>query len=480
MAQNCAGATLAAYVPDTNKPWNKLRVEHVYKRLGFGASFAEVQAGLLLTPSQLVDNLFNDAQAAPLPTPPTWYNWNINNYSNYVNERNDQYIEWYVQWIKDMLTTSVREKFALFWHNHFVTKIVDYRCPSYMYEYHKLLQQSAFGNFKSFVKDMGKSSAMLFFLDGRLNKKNRPNENYARELLELFTMGVNNGYTQQDITETAKALTGFTNVSVECGTVNFDPNQFDSSIKTIFGQTGNFDYDTLHDLIFQERATEISQYIASKVYTHFVHAIPNQLIIDELALTFKNSNFEIEPMLLQLFKSEHFFEDDVMSVVVKSPVEYLLMMVKEGNLPYDNAILEAVSYLTVDMGQQLFNPIDVSGWNGNRAWINGTSITKRWDVLSQYLDYVVGVLDKEKFRELAIDVSNNSNNVADVAKKITDHFIPKGLDTAGYNEATIALKYQVPQNYFDLNLWDLSFQYAPEQVWNLLKWVLRRPEYQLM
>ena len=482
MSQNCAGGTLAVFTPNANKPWNATRVAHLYKRFGFGANYNEIQAGLQLTPSQLLDQLITDAKNAPLPTPPTWHNWNVSNYADINTQRIDQYKEWYFQWLNDMLTTSAREKMALFWHNHFVTRFLEYLCPSYLYEYHKLLHAHAFGNFKTFLKEMAKTPAMLMFLDGRLNTRNKPNENYARELFELFTLGANNGYTEDDITEAARALTGYTSRAVDCGAFSFNALQFDNTPKTVFGQTANFNFDSLHDLIFQERAVECSEYIASKIYAHFVHHIPNPAIIDGLAQTFRNNNFEIEPMIRQLFSSDHFYEDEVMSVNIKSPVECLLMLPKEGNLPYDDNIIQLAGYLTVNMGQQLFNPIDVSGWNGNRTWINATAITTRWDALSIYLDYVVGVLDKEKFRQLAIDVSGNSNNVAVVARKITDHFIPKGLENAAdYDAATTALKFQVPQNYFDIpGLWNLNFQYAPEQVWNLLKWVIRRPEFQLM
>ncbi len=481
MAENCANGTLASYVPDVNKPWNSLRVAHVYKRLAFGASYSEIQAGLQLTPGQLVDNLFNAAKTAPLPAAPAWYNWGYSNYGDFPAEIVQQYQEWYLQWVNDMLITGTREKFALFWHNHFVTRFVDYQCPSYLYEYHKLLQQHSFGNFKTFLKAMGKTPAMLSFLDGRLNYKDFPNENYARELLELFTLGVNNGYTQQDITEAARALTGWVSFSDECGPITFNAGQFDNGTKTIFGQPGNFDFDGMHDLIFQQRATEVSQFICKKIYTHFVHPIPNQQIIDGMAQTFRNSNFEIEPVFLELFKSEHFYEDDAISVQIKSPVDLLVSTIKESNFSFDTLVIQLVSFLTLDMGQQLFNPIDVSGWNGNRTWINSTAITKRWDMLSQYFGYALTKLDKEKMRQLAIDVSGNSNDVALVAKKITDHFIPKGLEnTDAYNQATIALKASVPQNYFDLGLWNLSFQYVPEQVYNLMLWIIRRPEYQMM
>lgn len=486
MPQNCAGGTLAPYVPNSNKPWNANRVSHLYKRLGFGASYSEIQAGLQLTPQQLVVNLINSGKNAPLLPPPVWHNYTIVNYPgpNPTDQKIEHYKELYFSWLNEMLQTGVREKFALFWHNHFVTQYSEYNCPSYLYEYHKLLQQYAFGNFKDFTKAMGKSPAMLVFLNGNVSTKNRPNKNYARELFELFTLGVNVGYTQQDIDEAARALTGYTDVTIECGAINFKPSDFDNTTKTVLGATGNFDFDSLHDLVFQQRPVEVSQFIAKKIYTHFVHHIPNQDIIDGMAETFRNNNFEIEPMLIELFSSDHFFEADAISVQIKSPAEYLIGLIKEGDLPYNSLIIEAVGYLTIDMGQQFFQPIDVSGWNGNRSWINGTTITKRWYALSQFLDYVVGVLDKEKLRELAINTSGNSNNIALVAKSITDHFIPKGLENAAaYNEATAALKHLVPQNYFDLGLWDLQFQFqnygVPEQVWNLMKWIIRRPEFQL-
>lgn len=481
MAQNCAGGTLAAYVPNTSKPWNSLRVAHVYRRLAFGASYSEIQAGLQLTPSQLIDNLINAALNAPLPAAPSWYNWSYSSYGNFTTEIAQQFQEWYLVWLNEMLVTGTREKFALFWHNHFVTRFLNYQCPSYMYEYHKLLQQNAFGNFKTFLKAIGKTPAMLSFLDGRFNYKIFPNENYARELLELFTLGANNGYTQQDITEAARALTGWVQFTDECGAITFNASQFDNGSKTIFGQQGNYDFDGMHDLIFQQRATEVSQHICTKIYTNFVHPIPNQQIIDGMALTFQNNGFEIAPVLLELFKSEHFYEDDAISVQIKSPVDILISTIKESDFGFDNTVMQIAGLLTVDMGQQLFNPIDVSGWNGNRSWINSTAITKRWDMLSKYFAYVIATLDKQKMRQLAIDVSGNSSDVAVVAKKITDHFIPKGLENASdYTQATTALKASVPQNYFDLGLWNLQFQYVPEQVYNLMLWIIRRPEYQLM
>jgi uncharacterized protein (DUF1800 family) len=180
------------------------------------------------------------------------------------------------------------EKLALFWHNHFVTRNEDYGCPSYLYQYHKLLQQYALGNFKTFVKEIGKTPAMLVFLNGVQNTRFNPNENYARELYELFTLGRDNGYTQQDIVQTAKALTGWNSLENNqyCGRINFFPALHDPAQKTIFGKTNTYNYDTLHDLLFAERAVQISEYICGKLYRYFVSPQVDEVIVSELATIF--------------------------------------------------------------------------------------------------------------------------------------------------------------------------------------------------
>ena len=140
-----------------------------------------------------------------------------------------------------------------------------------MYEYHHLLQKHALGNFKEFVKEMGLTPAMLVFLDGFQNTRFQPNENFARELYELFTLGVDNGYTQSDIVETAKAVSGWNGLDINnlCGTVDFIPSFWDPAKKTIFGKTGNWTYNDVIDLLFTERPVQISEYICRKLYKHF-------------------------------------------------------------------------------------------------------------------------------------------------------------------------------------------------------------------
>lgn len=185
----------------------------------------------------MVDSLINQAIALPLPPEPEWAYWDVTRYT--VREvAVEQIYGWMRQWFLSMINNGAREKWALFWHNHFVTRLEVYGCPSYMYQYHKLLQQYAFGNFKTFVKEIGKTPAMLAFLNGVQNTRFQPNENYARELYELFTLGRDNGYTQMDVVETARALTGFNSLENNqyCGKINFVPALFDNGAKTILGK----------------------------------------------------------------------------------------------------------------------------------------------------------------------------------------------------------------------------------------------------
>ena len=206
---NCATGTLVPYADNAAAPWNRARVQHLFRRLGYGATQGTIAAAEQLTPDALVDQLIDDALNASNLPEPTWSNWTIDDYSDFGAESSVQLIEYANDWIGTMLDNGAKERITLFWHNHFVTRFEDYFCPSWMYTYHQLLQTHALGNFREFVYEMGKTPAMLVFLNGVQNNRFEPNENYARELFELFTLGQDNGYTQQDIVETARALTGW-------------------------------------------------------------------------------------------------------------------------------------------------------------------------------------------------------------------------------------------------------------------------------
>lgn len=476
---SCATGTLAPYQPSGAAPWDKKRAQHLYRRMGFGGTPAEIDAALSQEPGALVDALIDEALALPLSPEPEWAYWTVDDYQNFEEEVQQQYVAWIIQWVNDMLSNGFREKLALFWSNHFVTKYEAYLCASHLYQYHKLLQQNALGNFRDFVYEIGKTPAMLIFLNNVQNTVFEPNENYARELYELFTLGRDNGYSQVDIQETARALTGWNNPLPYCGPVSFVPFLHDTGVKTIFGQTGNWGYDELHDILFEQRSQQVATHICTKIYATFVHPQVDDEIVAGLAQTFIDNNFELAPVFRQLFKSEHFFDEYVIGTQVKSPMEHFLSFVREGDFLYNDDVVQVVAYLAYDLGQQLFSPTDVSGWPGNRSWVDSTTMTGRWQGMDYYLFFLFGNAP-ESLRQLAKNLSGNSSDPALVTQSLVDHFIPTGLDTPeAYERATAALKWEVPQNYYDTGDWNLEWDTVPAQVVFLLRHIARLPEFQL-
>ena len=486
----CAVESLNKYIPSIEQPWNDQRIKHLYRRLSYGAALSDIVTAKNKTPEQLVDELIDGAMTVPFPDKPIWATWDFRDFeANAANDEeqdilvNEAVYDWLKTWITDMRQHDTRGKLVLFWHNHFVTQLETYYFPRFLYDYHQLLQTMAFGNFKDFVHEMGKNTAMLLFLNGVESTKYEPNENYARELYELFALGRDNGYTQQDIEETARALTGWNHIEYWGSPVEFVEEYSDKGEKTIFGQTGNWGYDDVTDILFRERKDQIAQFICQKIYTAFVNPQPNEVIINQLAETFKTNDWEIAPVLKQLFKSEHFFDEKNIGVQVKSPYELFLNFFKEVNFDLiDDERLESLNYFTGMLGQELATPIDVAGWRGNRTWIDTARITGRWRTLG-WTVYAVMDQQPEKLTNLAIGLtgSASTNDPALVTQKIVDYFLPNELHTPEiYERATEVFKVDIPSNYFDDGSWNLNWDTIPWQMTSLLQYLIKIPEFQLL
>ena len=476
----CETGGIEVYVPTVDNPWTKEKVTHIYRRLGFGANIATVESGLLLSPEELVDSLMDEAIAMPLREEPEWAFWNFDDYTNFADEAPLQKDFLYKGFMTDMIDNGFRDKLTLFWSNHFVTELEVYNCPSYMWQYYTLLQQNVLGNFKTFVELVGLTPAMLVYLNGGENTAAEPNENYGRELYELFTLGEDNGYTQEDIVDTARALSGYVNITAYCGTITFDDAQHDNDDKTIFGQTGNWGYQDVMDILFEQRSDEIAGHICSKLYHFFVSHEVDQSIIDEMKITFLANDFEIEPVLRQLFKSEHFFDDDMIGVQVKSPMDLAISFVNQTEFTLNDEAMIGLAYLSSILGQVLFSPVDVAGWQGNHDWINASTLTGRWLTI----DFYVFAIFEDFPDDLQVLIENivgeESNDPAFVTQKIIDYFIPNGLQTVdAYIEATDVFKWEVPQNYYDEGLWDLNWTTIPAQMGVLLSHIAKIPAFQL-
>lgn len=478
---NCATGTIAPYVPNTDNPWNRERASHLYRRLGFGATPQQLEDALAMNPLDIVDAMIDQAKNAPPIPEPEWAYWTYDDYEpdDFIERQYNNLEEWQGLWVQDMIDNPLRAKLNLFWHNHFVTIFQAYDCSSSMYQYYKALDENKLGDFKTFVSEIGKTPAMLVFLNGVDNTKQSPNENYARELYELFTLGADNGYTQEDIIDTSRALTGYTLRTQYCGTIEYDFTQWDRNDKTIFGKTGKWGYDDVMDLLFDERGDKIATYICTKLYKEFITFEVDEDIVAQMATTFKNNNFNIEPVLRQLLKSEHFFDLAVESVKIKSPFESIMTFVTETQFVFTADNLPYVPYFAAVLGQELFSPIDVAGWVGNRSWIDTNSLSLRWKVM-QYFIFTLYTEEPEKLRELAIALSAGSNDAALVTKSIVDFFMPLGLQRqVDYDRATLTFKADIPSNYFDDGTWNLYWDEVPGQVGLLLDYLARIPEFQM-
>ncbi|HUR65956.1 MAG TPA: DUF1800 domain-containing protein [Chitinophagaceae bacterium] len=272
-------------------------------------------------------------------------------------------------WMHNMVNSAaqLREKMAFFWHGHFACRNVNIFYQQGLLD---VLRRNALGNFGTMLKEVSKSAAMLNFLNNQQNRKDHPNENFAREVMELFTMGRGN-YTEHDIKEAARAFTGWTaNLK---GEFQFRRFQHDYGSKTVLGRTGNFDGEEVLDILLQQKQT--AKYITQKVYRFFVNEIPDTEKIDWLADRFYKSNYEISKLMEDIFTSEWFYEEKNVGALIKSPVE--LMVGIQRMLPMKLENEEALMLLQRVLGQLLFYPPNVAGWPGGKNWIDSSSLMMR-------------------------------------------------------------------------------------------------------
>jgi len=352
--------------------WDADAARHILSRSLFGFTKNDVTFALTKTLDDFVDNyLLKDLvePAAPQYNSADWVTLpnNATNQTNYTNWFRSMIYWWY----NLMLTQgySIREKMVLFLHNHFVSEYGTVQIPQFMYIQNKLFRQYAFGNFIELTKKVTIDPAMLIYLNGNVSTKTAPNENYARELQELFTIGIGN-YTEDDIKQMAKALTGWTVDGTNLVSV-FNSSRADTGSKTIYGKTGNYTYDTAVNLIFTEKTIPASEFLCRKLYKEFAYYEPNTDYVTQLAAVMRTNNFNLKPVLSTMLKSEYFHSVDIRGARIKPSVEFLLSALKQLGITYTNNDLPNYIRTTADSLQQsLFNPPDVRGWEGQRKWIS--------------------------------------------------------------------------------------------------------------
>ncbi len=473
---NCIEGTLTAYGVEK---WTKKDVLFFFRRCAFSIPFDRIaQHQNINDVSNFVSQQFSLAETVDKEPRPDWADWTLSDYTE-DQQFAEQRVDFFTNFLKSSRTNGIRTKFILFWSGHFTTQLNVYECSSYMWQYYEVLERNCFGSFKTFVKEIGLTNAMLIYLNGVQNTKTSPNENYARELYELFTLGRDNGYTQNDIAETARALTGYNGFVEGCASLSFLQSTFDDGKKTIFGRTGNWGYNDVIDILFEEKGTLIAKHICEKIYRFFVSHNVSENIINELSTLLIDNNWELKPLFERLFSSEHFFDSKTKMAQIKSPAELFLSIANELKIPVEDSEYQWVYFGMAELGYELFNPPDVAGWARDREWINNSSILQRQS-MSRNFPYLLFDRNKELLVNFAKSLDENHTDVDSIVQNIGDFYLANSYaNEENLMKAVIAFKGPVPENYFEAGNWSLDFEYADYQVALLIDYIFSLPEFQL-
>jgi uncharacterized protein (DUF1800 family) len=279
-------------------------------------------------------------------------------------------------WFRRILKTEapLREKMTLFWHDHFATSFQKVKRPIFLMKQNDLFRRNAFGSFKSLTQEVVRDPAMMLYLDTQRSDKASPNENFAREVMELFTLGEGN-YTEMDVKEAARAFTGY-RLNPLNGKVAQSERRWDEGEKTIFGEKGKFNGTDVVKLIF--RKEQCADFMAAKVWEYFVEEGADEKVVKFLGEVLRKADYEMKPMLRAVFLSEEFYAESVVGMQIKSPVQYLVQMLKElevKDVPFGFAIQGQTQ-----LGQVLFMPPNVAGWDWGKAWINTNTLLVRYNL----------------------------------------------------------------------------------------------------
>lgn len=359
---------------------------HLYNRAGFGIPYKDA---LILSRKKLkdvVNGLFNNATNDYLSAIKPDYAACLREMQETgvskkeINELiRDKGSELNLAWFKQLLTSNyvLREKQTLFWHNHFACRINN---SFLLQQLNNIHRKFAFANFHDLLIDVSKSAAMLDFLNNQQNRKQHPNENFARELMELFTLGRGN-YTEDDIRESARAFTGWA-YNRETFEFEFKEKQHDYGQKTFFGQTGNFGGEDIINMIMNKKET--AYFLCKKMYKYYVNESINEEHVNTLAEFYFANHYNTEALLKKIFMADWFYEDINIGANIKSPLEFLVGLSRQYNVKYGNEKLLLI--LQRQLGQILFYPPNVAGWPGGTNWIDSTTLLLRMRLPSLILN----------------------------------------------------------------------------------------------
>ena len=402
--------------------WNYDRAAHLLSRAGFGGTPEDIQKLADMTPEQAVRSLVDFADIpndhlSPFEHSGFWDESLVDfppsrpaatelaakrgesmgvrvkpeTVNRHMQPVSDRFFYWLratlletrrvgYWWAERMLDTDrpLEEKLALFWHGHFATaesKVRDYRKMLLQIE---TFERHAAGNFRDLLIAVAQDPAMLYYLDAGVNVKGAANENFAREVMELFTMGVGN-YSEMDVREAARAFTGWNFENLE---FVVHPALHDEDEKTFLGRTGNFDGVEVLDIILEHEVT--AEYIGAKLYRFFVREDPSEALVEEIGSIFRDNDYELRPLLTAMFLSRDFYSEASYGAHIKGPVEHVVTLLKHLGAE-DVPGIPDFNRTTTALGQHLLNPPSVAGWAQGKSWITPALIQERGNVAFDYL-----------------------------------------------------------------------------------------------
>lgn len=396
---------------------------HLISRTGYGAAPHEVSALIGTSRAEGVAEIIAGLSTAPQTPMPAWATgwaypteeiWTLGQTAEelFFARRWIEMQELTQWWLAEMIATPspLTERMTFFWHDHFATSFEGVENSQWMAKQNAFFRAQAAGNFANLAHGILQDPAMLVYLTNVENTKEAPNENLGREFLELFTLGEGRGYTEADIKEAARALTGHSISWFGAQTYAFFPEDHDGGRKTILGKTGRFGAADLADIALQDPA--FGPYIVEKLWREFISDQPDPAEVARLASLWKQENLEIKPLLTALFMTDAFWDPANRGRIVKSPVELIVGTARSLGTEIPN--LSHAVWVLEDMGQSPFLPPNVGGWPGGTAWINDATASTRATVLTEFLD-----LDAEAYERGSPNGMMQMSEGSDVAMALT-------------------------------------------------------------
>jgi len=366
---------------------------HLLSRTGFGGAPADIRELARLDREATVDRLLAGVGTVARTSPPSavlnalppaegMKGLSVEQKKAFKQERREDAFELKGWWYQELLATPspLTERMTLFWHNHFTSSFRKVKWPALLYHQNVLLRHHALGSFRDLLFQIAKDPAMVLYLDTQTNHKDHPNENFARELFELFTLGEGQ-YSEIDVKEAARAFTGWQAEIRSGGGFAFNPRQHDGGVKHVLGKTGAFGGEDILAIALDQPAC--ARHLTAKLWREFVSDEPDARAVDRLAAEFRNSGYQIAPLLRGLLTLPQFWAPEARGVLVKSPVELLVGTVRLLNLPVKDPVLLANYGKRLE--QDLFDPPNVKGWPGGTRWITSATLLNRWQLLQRSL-----------------------------------------------------------------------------------------------